>query len=130
MAEETKAPVAREVGGKHKRRGRRPISQRARGRGVDVKPMRGRPVRHERAATHEGHALAEGKKAPRMSRQQAGPTPHELAVEGSRSTARQRRTRKTLGARAGKAPPTANPPSHARSKRRGARRVGAGPKHD
>ncbi len=129
MAEETRAPEAREVGGKHKRRGRRPVSQHARGRGANVKPMRGRPVRHERKVTQEGHAQAEGKAPARMSRQKAGPTPHEIAVEGSRSTTRQRKTRRTLGASTRKAPPTANPPSHARSKRRGARRAGAGPKH-
>jgi hypothetical protein len=129
MAEGKQAPAARAIGGKHKRRGRRPISQRARARGVNVKPMRGRPMRHERAVTREGHALAEGRTSPRMSRQKSGPTSHAIAVEGSRTTARQRRTRRTLGASAGSAPPTHNPPSHARSKRRGARRAGAGRKH-
>lgn len=125
MAEQKKAPAARVVGSrKGKRRGRRPLSQRAQARGVDVKPLRGRSVSHERSVAHEGH---EGKK-PRMSRQKAGPSSHEIAVQGSRDTAKQRRTRKTLGVRAGQASPTSNPRTRARSKRRGARAVGTGPK--
>lgn len=43
---------------KHARRGRRPLSQRAHARGVDVKSVRGRATRAERVREHEGRKLA------------------------------------------------------------------------
>jgi len=121
---------SRASGGGRSRGGRRPLSQRARARGIGVKPARGRDVRTERAREHEGHELERGHTEPRRSRAQAQPSHSEYAHEASRSTARQRRTKATeLEKRRHRVRPSdrANPKTRARSKRRGAHRRGSGP---
>ncbi len=119
---------SKRTGGGRARGGRRPISQRARARGVDAKPAHGRAIRKERKREHEGHELEHGRRKARRSRAQAQPSHSDYAQEGSRTTARQRRIKASeLEKKRGpRAPHKANPPTRARSKRRGAHQIGSG----